>query len=504
MSTPVLTATPRSLAWASVSPTDPISGSVNVTRGTAVYSAAWCSWPRMSATTMPAWYIDMCVKAPWPVTSPRAQSPGPARMCSSTGTARCASSIPTAAGADAGQVGPPARAHEQLGRAELLAVGQGDREAVTVVGHAARRSRRSARRCPPGRTLSPAAPRPPAPRAAAAGPAASTTVTRAPKREKARASSDPIAPPPSTISDSGTCSVSMIWWLVQYGVLARPGTGGIAGVVPVAITIPRVARQQVVANRHPARRGDRAVPAEQHAAQAGEPVGRRRVVPVVGGLGPDPLRDRRPVGAALADAPAMPGIRRPSASRSAARIIIFDGTQPQYGHSPPTSLASTPATRRPAWASCPAVYSPPGPRPMTTTSTSCSLTRDLPRRGACSRVSNRDSAHPSAWLARRVTLAQPRRSCRTETASSRSERTSSSITACAVDRAAAEQVDRDEILLRPGVNAQVRLGQDEHQRDRAVREAHVACVQHVPAAGRDRRDGELGQLRRRRPPARTA
>ncbi len=37
----------------------------------------------------------------------------------------------------------------------------------------------------------------------------------------------------------------------------------------------------------------------------------------------------------------MPGIRRASASRFAARIIIFDGTQPQYGHSPPTSLAST-------------------------------------------------------------------------------------------------------------------------------------------------------------------
>ena len=46
--------------------------------------------------------------------------------------------------------------------------------------------------------------------------------------------------------------------------------------------------------------------------------------------------------------PAMPGIRRPSASRSAARIIILDGTHPQYGHSPPTSLASTPATARPA------------------------------------------------------------------------------------------------------------------------------------------------------------
>ena len=38
---PVRTSMPCSLACASVSPTEPISGSVNVTRGTAWYSAAW-------------------------------------------------------------------------------------------------------------------------------------------------------------------------------------------------------------------------------------------------------------------------------------------------------------------------------------------------------------------------------------------------------------------------------------------------------------------------------
>src|SRR5260221_3363614 len=86
-----------------------------------------------------------------------------------------------------------------------------------------------------------------------------------------------------------------------------------------------------------------------------------------------------------AEAPAIPGILRPSVSRSAARIIIFEGTQPQYGHSPPTSLSSTPATTRPASASWPAAYSPPGPMPMTTTSTSCSLTGP-PGAGACSRA----------------------------------------------------------------------------------------------------------------------
>jgi len=53
----------------------------------------------------------------------------------------------------------------------------------------------------------------------------------------------------------------------------------------------------------------------------------------------------------ITDSPAMPGIRRPSASRFAALIIILDGTQPQYGHSPPTSRDSTPATASPASAS---------------------------------------------------------------------------------------------------------------------------------------------------------
>ena len=95
----------------------------------------------------------------------------------------------------------------------------------------------------------------------------------------------------------------------------------------------------------------RPVAAEEQAALAGEPVDGDRVVPVVGGLVPDPAGHRRPVGMHHATAPAMPGIRRPSASRSAARIIILDGTQPQYGHSPPTSRASTPATARPASAS---------------------------------------------------------------------------------------------------------------------------------------------------------
>ena len=75
-----------------------------------------------------------------------------------------------------------------------------------------------------------------------------------------------------------------------------------------------------------------------------------------------------PSRAARWPSPAMPGTRRASASRSAARIIILEGMHPQYGHSPPTSSASMPTTSSPASASRPATSSPPGPMPTTITS----------------------------------------------------------------------------------------------------------------------------------------
>src|SRR5258708_36452283 len=76
--------------------------------------------------------------------------------------------------------------------------------------------------------------------------------------------------------------------------------------------------------------------------------------------------------------PAIPFPRAVSASKFAALIIIFDGMQPKYGHSPPISRDSMPATARPASARQPATSSPPGPIPMTTTSNSCSLTLASP------------------------------------------------------------------------------------------------------------------------------
>ena len=51
----------------------------------------------MSRTTMSAWYMDMCVNAPFPVTSPMAHTPSAARIQPSVGMVLAAGSRPTAA-----------------------------------------------------------------------------------------------------------------------------------------------------------------------------------------------------------------------------------------------------------------------------------------------------------------------------------------------------------------------------------------------------------------------
>ena len=66
------------------------------------------------------------------------------------------------------------------------------------------------------------------------------------------------------------------------------------------------------------------------------------------------------------------------------RIIILLGMQPQYGHSPPTRLYSTPTTDRPACASRPAASSPPTPSPTTTTSTCSAMVPTLSDASAAS------------------------------------------------------------------------------------------------------------------------
>ena len=63
--------------------------------------------------------------------------------------------------------------------------------------------------------------------------------TLTPKRAKTCDSSTPMAPPPRMIIDSGNCSTLTASRLVQNLTRSRPGIGGTAGDVPVAITTPR-------------------------------------------------------------------------------------------------------------------------------------------------------------------------------------------------------------------------------------------------------------------------
>ena len=104
-----------------------------------------------------------------------------------------------------------------------------------------------------------------------------------------------MAPPPSTSSERGTVFVAIASRLVQNGTSDRPGTGGIVGRVPVARTTPRATRTSVVlpsAATTSTRPGPVSRPTPQQvAALSCESVGRDGVVPVVGRLVADPLRD---------------------------------------------------------------------------------------------------------------------------------------------------------------------------------------------------------------------
>ena len=73
-------------------------------------------------------------------------------------------------------------------------------------------------------------------------PPRTTTVTSSlPRRRNAWASSQPTGPPPSTTSRPGTSLAPVAPRLSQGRASARPGTGGIAGALPVASTTARLA-----------------------------------------------------------------------------------------------------------------------------------------------------------------------------------------------------------------------------------------------------------------------
>ena len=215
---------PCSRACASVSPTEPISGSVNVTRGTAWYSAGDTGWPRMSATTMLAWYMDMWVNSPCPVTSPMAHTPGAARRWSSTGMVRPDSSTPST------PTPSPARSVRRpvaTSTASAVTCAPASPDRVTVNRPP---SCRTAAAVAPVRTSMPSRAKtspeqlarlrllgrdqvPGCPPARSPGHRTGRTPGSAPPRPARRR---------CTSSDPGTSVVSMASRLVQYGVPARP------------------------------------------------------------------------------------------------------------------------------------------------------------------------------------------------------------------------------------------------------------------------------------------
>ena len=162
---------------------------------------------------MPAWYMDMWVKAPLPVISPMAQTPSAARILSSTLIVRSLSFRPTA---------PMPSAARRVRRP----VATSNRSAVMawplastvkqVPSWLTRRTLTSVRIAIPSavKIFSISSLDSGSSSGSSRG-VASITVTVAPKRAKTWLSSAPMAPPPSTTSDRGTCSVSIASRLVQ-------------------------------------------------------------------------------------------------------------------------------------------------------------------------------------------------------------------------------------------------------------------------------------------------
>lgn len=160
--------------------------------------------------------------------------------------------------------------------------------------------------------------------------AASSTVTVAPKRAKTWANSQPTGPAPSTISDSGTCSTATASRLVQYGAPASPSIGGTAGSVPGLSTIPLAAWNTRAPSEVDTVTSPGAVIVARPRTNRPPAFSNRCTATVSSQLSVASARIRVATGAQSERTRALPAssaTRRASPSASAARSIIFVGTQ---------------------------------------------------------------------------------------------------------------------------------------------------------------------------------
>ena len=202
---------------------------------------------------------------------------------------------------------------------------------------------------------------------------ASMMCTLQPRRAKACPSSMPMAPPPRIASDTGSSVGIAAWRLVQKSTESRPGMGGIAVVLPLAITTARRATSSSLPTvivrgsvNFPSPRKSLAPVAS--IAAAGRLSSRLRAIHStrVETLGKSTLHSTRDAASTRA--------RSASLSVSPERSSVLEGTQPQYGHSPPTSSRSTTASVSPLSCRPTAIASPATPPPRQTTSNSCGTT----------------------------------------------------------------------------------------------------------------------------------
>ena len=215
----------------------------------------------------------------------------------------------------------------------------------------------------------------------ASGRDVSSTVTSAPRRRKACASSSPTGPAPMTIRWSGHRVRSKIVSLVRCGVSGRPGIGGIAGEEPVAITKRRAAISIPSPTATVRASLKRAAPS---ITRTPSPV--KRSLESFGAIAAmTPWTWSRTLAKSTAGRCAITpngAARRGASARRAAASSAFDGTQPVLRQSPPILPFSTSTTGTPNAAAAAATDNPPDPAPMTQMSVLISsVTTPSPSRG---------------------------------------------------------------------------------------------------------------------------